>query len=135
MKRYMLDTNICIYIIKNKPQHVKKKFEAIDADQLFLSSITASELLYGAYKSEYVEKNIQALEVFFLKFQILDYDYSASDEYGKIRAYLERKGTVIGAMDMQIAGHSLANDMIVVTNNTKEFKRVEGLVLENWVEM
>jgi len=128
----MLDTNICIYIIKNKPQNVRKKFETVDASQLFLSSITVSELLYGAYKSQYVEKNLQALEIFFLKFQILDYDYSASDAYAKIRAYLEKKGRVIGAMDMQIAGHALANDMIVVTNNTKEFERVDGLVLENW---
>jgi len=129
----MLDTNICIYIIKNKPQNVRERFEAIDASQLFLSSITVSELLYGAYKSQYVEKNLQALEIFFLKFQILDYDYSASDAYAKIRAYLEKQGRVIGAMDMQIAGHALANDLIVVTNNTKEFERVDSLILENWV--
>ena len=133
MKRYMLDTNICIYIIKNKPQSVRKKFESIDASQLFLSSITVSELLYGAYKSQYVEKNLQALEVFFLKFEILDYDYRAADAYAKIRAYLEKRGTVIGSMDMQIAGHALANDMVIVTNNTKEFDRVDGLRLENWV--
>jgi tRNA(fMet)-specific endonuclease VapC len=129
----MLDTNICIYIIKNKPRSVKEKFESLKPEELFLSSITVSELLYGAYKSQYVEKNLNALEAFLLKFEIIDYDYAASDAYGQIRAYLEKQGRVIGQMDMQIAGHALSTDMVMVTNNTKEFERVEGLVLENWV--
>jgi len=131
----MLDTNICIYIIKNKPRCVKEKFESLKAEELFLSSVTVSELLYGAYKSQHIEKNLKALEGFLLNFQIIDYGYAASDEYGKIRAYLEKQGRVIGQMDMQIAGHALSEDMIMVTNNTKEFERVEGLVLENWVEV
>ena len=113
--------------------HVKEKFESLKIGEIFLSAITVSELLFGAYKSQHVEKNLQALEVFFLKFEILDYDYNASVEYGKIRAYLEKKGKVIGQMDMQIAGHALAEDMIIVTNNTKEFERVDGLRVENWI--
>lgn len=129
----MLDTNICIYIIKNKPQSVKKKFQEFHIGELCISSITVSELMYGAYKSQYVEKNLKAIEGFLMPFDIVDYDYTASVEYGKIRADLERKGKVIGNMDMQIAGHALALDMVLVTNNIREFERVEELVLENWV--
>lgn len=129
----MLDTNICIYIIKNKPQSVKKKFQEFNIGQLCISTITVSELIYGAYKSQFVEKNLKAIESFLIPFEIVDYDYMASVEYGKIRANLERRGSIIGNMDMQIAGHALALDMILVTNNTKEFERVEGLTLDNWV--
>jgi len=129
----MLDTNICIYIIKNKPQSVKKKFQEFNIGQLCISTITVSELIYGAYKSPFVEKNLKAIESFLMPFEIVDYDYMASVEYGKIRANLERRGSIIGNMDMQIAGHALALDMILVTNNTKEFERVEGLTLDNWV--
>lgn len=129
----MLDTNICIYIIKNKPQSVKKKFQEFHIGELCISSITVSELMYGVYKSQHVEKNLKAIEGFLMPFDIVDYNYTASIEYGKIRADLERKGKVIGNMDMQIAGHVLALDMVLVTNNMKEFERVEGLVLENWV--
>jgi len=89
--------------------------------------------MYGAYKSEYVEKNLKAIEGFLLPFEIVAYDYNAAIAYGKIRATLEKQGQVIGNMDMQIAGHALALNMTVVTNNTKEFQRVEGLALENWV--
>lgn len=129
----MLDTNICIYIIKNKPQSVKEKFREFEIGELCISSITVSELMYGAFKSQHTQKNYQAIESFLMPFEIVDYDYMASVEYGKIRANLEKKGTVIGNMDMQIAGHALALDVVLVTNNTKEFKRVEGLGLDNWV--
>ncbi len=129
----MLDTNICIYIIKNKPQSAKKRFEEYEVGQLCISSITVSELMYGAFKSKHTEKNLKALERFLMPFEIVDYDFAASVEYGKIRASLEKKGQVIGNMDMQIAGHALSRDMVLVTNNTREFERVEGLVLENWV--
>jgi tRNA(fMet)-specific endonuclease VapC len=129
----MLDTNICIYIIKNKPQSVKEKFQNFHIGELCISSITVSELMYGAYKSDYVEKNLKAIEGFLLPFEIVEYDYSAAVEYGKIRAILEKRGQIIGNMDMQIAGHALSLDMTVVTNNTKEFQRVYGLTLENWV--
>ena len=129
----MLDTNICIYIIKNKPESVKERFREFEIGELCISSITVSELMYGAYKSEQTEKNLQALESFLMPFEIVDYDYMASVEYGKIRANLEKKRQVIGNMDMQIAGHALALDMTLVTNNTKEFNRVDGLSLDNWV--
>jgi tRNA(fMet)-specific endonuclease VapC len=129
----MLDTNICIYIIKNKPQSVKQKFQEFSIGELCISTITVSELMYGAFKSQFIEKNLKAIESFLMPFEIVDYDYMASVEYGKIRADLERKGTVIGNMDMQIAGHALALDLILVTNNIKEFERVLDLKLDNWV--
>ena len=129
----MLDTNICIYIIKNKPQTVKERFKQFEIGELCISSITVSELMYGVYKSQHTEKNLKAITAFLMPFDIVDYDYNASLAYGKIRADLERRGQVIGGMDMQIAAHSLALDMILVTNNTKEFERVKGLELENWV--
>lgn len=129
----MLDTNICIYIIKNKPESVKERFREFEIGELCISSITVSELMYGAYKSQQIERNLQALESFLMPFEIVDYDYVASIEYGKIRASLEKKGQVIGNMDMQIAGHVLSLDMTLVTNNTKEFERVDGLSLDNWV--
>ena len=115
MKRLMLDTNICIYIIKNKPQSVKEKLKEYHIGELCISSITVSELMYGAYKSEYTEKNFKAIESFLLPFEIVEYDYSTAVEYGRIRATLEKKGSVIGNMDMQIAGHALTLGMTVVT--------------------
>ena len=133
MNKIMLDTNICIYIIKNRPQNVKKRFETFDVGMLCISSITVSELMYGVYKSQYVAKNLKALESFLMPFEILPYDYEAATAYGKIRADLERQGRIIGGMDMLIAAHALSLDMTIVTNNTKEFERVEGLRLENWV--
>ncbi len=129
----MLDTNICIYIIKNRPQSVKEKFQEFSIGELSISSITISELMYGAFKSQFVEKNLKAIEGFLMPFEIVDYDYMASIEYGKIRADLERKGTIIGNMDMQIAAHAISLDLVLVTNNTKEFERVLGLRLDNWV--
>jgi len=129
----MLDTNICIYIIKNRPKSVKERFREFEIGELCISTITVSELMYGAFKSEHTEKNLKAIESFLMPFEIVDYDFTASVEYGKIRAYLEKKGKVIGNMDMQIAGHALALDLVLVTNNTKEFERVEGLRLDNWV--
>ena len=92
----MLDTNICIYIIKNRPKSVKQKFQEFSIGELCISSITVSELMYGAFKSQFVEKNLKAIESFLMPFEIVDYDYMASIEYGKIRANLERKGIVIG---------------------------------------
>jgi tRNA(fMet)-specific endonuclease VapC len=129
----MLDTNICIYIIKNKPQAVREKFQEFNIGQLVLSSITVSELYYGVYKSSYVEKNLLALEHFLKTFDIIYYGIKASVEYGKVRADLEKKGTVIGGLDMMIAAHALSLDLTLVTNNTKEFCRVDELTVDNWV--
>lgn len=129
----MLDTNICIYIIKNRPQQVKEKFKNFSIGDLSISTITVSELIYGAFKSQQIDRNLKAIESFLMPFEIVNYDYQASIEYGKIRASLEKQGRVIGNMDMQIAGHALVLNLILVTNNTKEFGRVEGLELDNWV--
>ena len=134
MKRCMLDTNICIYIIKNKPEQARKRFKEYAIGDLAISSITVSELMYGANKSQYIEKNLKAVERFLLPFDIVDYDYKASLVYGEIRADLEKKGKVIGGLDMLIAAHAESLDMILVTNNTKEFNRVIGLDIDNWVE-
>lgn len=133
MKKQMLDTNICIYIIKNKPQSVREKLKEFDIGDVVLSSITVSELYYGVYKSEHMEKNLLALEHFLKPFDILEYDIKASVAYGKIRADLEKRGQIIGGLDMMIAAHALFHNMTLVTNNTKEFQRVKELRLDNWV--
>ena len=133
MNKYLLDTNICIYIIKNKPESVKQKFESLDLGDIFISSVTVSELVYGAYKSKKIEQNLKSLEKFFLPLEVVDFDYKSSYEYAKLRADLEKRGLVIGQLDMQIAAVALANDMILVTNNTREFERIASLKLENWV--
>ena len=133
MNDIMLDTNICIYIIKNKPKSVIEKFKNYNIGDISLSSITISELYYGVYKSNYVQKNLLALEQFLQPFNIVNYDLQASIEYGKIRAILEKQGNIIGGLDMQIAAHAKSLDMTLITNNTKEFLRVENLVIDNWV--
>ena len=129
----MLDTNICIYIIKNRPLQVKERFEELEIGDLSVSIITASELIYGAYKSQRIESNLEIIESFLMPFDIIDFNYTSAIEYGKIRATLERQGQVIGNMDMQIAAIAKTNNMTLVTNNLKEFNRIENLKLENWV--
>lgn len=129
----MLDTNICIYIQKNKPVQVRERFKVFEIGELVLSAITVSELYHGAYKSAYVAQNILALEQFLRPFDILDFDFKASIEYGKIRASLEKDENVIGGLDMMIAAHARSVDAVLVTNNTREFQRVANLSLDNWV--
>ncbi len=133
MNKVMLDTNICIYLIKNKPIEVKEKFNAYEVGEICISSITVSELYYGVHKSQMVEKNLQALALFLAPLNIVDFNEKASIGYGKIRAVLESKGNVIGSLDMLIAAHAMSLGVTLVTNNTKEFERVDGLKLENWV--
>ena len=118
--KYMLDTNICIYAIKHKPPEVIKNF----------LSITYGELMHGVEKSQAVERNRAAITLFLSSISILPFDNYAAEEYGKVRAELERKGTPIGPMDMLIAGHARSERLILVTNNTREFFRVEDLDLE-----
>ncbi|HBA50803.1 MAG TPA: VapC toxin family PIN domain ribonuclease [Lachnospiraceae bacterium] len=130
--KYMLDTNICIYTIKKKPESVIRKFLSHDPDELCISSITYAELMHGVEKSQAAEKNRLALTLFLSPIVVLDFGSSAAEEYGKIRAELERKGTPIGSMDLLIAGHAKSENLILVTNNTREFVRVEGLKLEDW---
>lgn len=130
--KYMLDTNICIYVIKNKPAKVLKKFAQIDTNDICISSITSSELWYGVYKSSSFERNAIALEEFLSPLTILEYDENDSKIYGKVRANLENKGNIIGSMDLLISAHALSKNLILVSNNLKEFRRVQGLKLENW---
>jgi tRNA(fMet)-specific endonuclease VapC len=129
---YMLDTNMCIYIIKKKPPDVLKRFQKARISSIGISSITLSELFYGVVKSSEPVQNHLALAQFAAPLEILSYDHKASQHYGDIRYHLEKQGTPIGAMDMLIAAHALSVGCILVTNNEKEFKRVPHLKIENW---
>ena len=118
--RYMLDTNICIYIIKNKPESVIKELKRHDPTEICISAITYAELIHGVEKSMAVE--------------VLDFDINAANNYGKIRTYLEKQGTPIGPLDMMIAAHAQSLGYSIVTNNIKEFMRVPNLGVCNWVK-
>lgn len=130
--RYLLDTNICIYIIKKKPESVIKKFEKLKVGSIAISTITLSELYFGVAKSSKPDENLIALQEFISPLEILDFTISDSVIYGKIRNSLEKKGLPIGAMDLLIASIAKSNDLILVTNNVKEFSRIEDLKIENW---
>ena len=130
--RYMLDTNICIYAIKHKPEQVFMRLQEHDPIDICISSATYAELVHGVEKSKAIEKNRVALALLLANIEIMNFDSLAAESYGKIRADLEKAGTPIGPLDMMIAGHAMALDYTVVTNNTKEFERVNGLKLENW---
>lgn len=132
--RYMLDTNICIYVIKSNPEKVFKKLQTIHPEDVCISSVTYAELVHGVEKSAAVEKNRLALSILLANMEILDFDVDAADCYGKIRAGLEKNGTPIGPLDMMIAGHAQSLGYTVVTNNVKEFSRVSALKIENWAE-
>lgn len=131
---YLLDTNICIYLIKKKPAVVFERLNRISPRHVGISVITLAELDYGARKSSNAEKNISALNQFLIPFEIFEFDHPATLEYGKIRSELERKGTPIGPLDTLIAAHAKSLNRILVTNNESEFNRVEGLQIENWVK-
>ena len=128
--KYMLDTKICIYASKHKPPEVIKNFLKHNPEDICVSSITYGELMHGVEKSQAVERNRAAITLFLSSISILPFDNYAAEEYGKVRAELERKGTPIGPMDMLIAGHARSERLILVTNNTREFFRVEDLDLE-----
>jgi tRNA(fMet)-specific endonuclease VapC len=131
--KYLLDTNICIYIIKKKPEEVIKRFLKMKPDSIGISSITVSELYYGVAKSSKPNENTIALEQFILPLSVINYNKEDSIAYGKLRARLEQKGKLIGAMDMLIAAQALSRDLILVTNNEREFKKIEELSTENWI--
>ncbi len=131
--KYLLDTNICIYIIKKKPASVFEKFELLALGSVGISSITLAELQFGVNKSTNPEKNQEALYKFVTPLEIIDFDYKAAMEYGMIRAKLELNGTPIGPLDTLIAAHALSNNLILVTNNVKEFNRIDFLEIQNWV--
>ena len=130
---YMLDTDTCIYVIKRKPASVLKHLESLRPGQLALSVITFAELMNGAKKSRHVEKNVGRLNALSEFLEILPFNKQAAIAYGDIRSSLERQGRVIGSNDLLIAAHALSLDCILVTNNQREFNRVDGLKIENWV--
>lgn len=130
--KYLLDTNICIYIIKSKPAQVLQQFRSHAIGEIGVSSVTVAELAYGVAKSRHRGQNREALTQFLLSLTIANFDEEAASFYGSLRAALEQQGTPIGALDTLIAAHALSLDMILVTNNVREFDRVEGLEVVNW---
>jgi len=129
---YMLDTNICSYIIRNKPQSIKEKLQEVEKNNtIALSSIVVSELLYGATKKD-SPKLMRIVSAFIDNFIIYDYSKVSAQAYANIRTDLEKKGQIIGANDLLIASHALSLGAVLVTNNMREFKRVEKLSLEDW---
>jgi tRNA(fMet)-specific endonuclease VapC len=129
---YMLDTNMCIYLIRRRPPQVLEHFQRRTIGDIGISTVTLAELHYGAAKSQFPGRNQQALEAFILPLEVVPFDAAAAAAYGPVRAALERQGTPIGAMDMMIAAHALSLRLTLVTNNTREFARVQGLSVENW---
>ena len=134
MKLYMLDTDTSSYIIKNRPESVRRRLVQVKPEQLCISIITYAELLYGVERSSSQQVNHEIVMDFVRRLLVQTWDEAAAEVYAKLRADLERVGQPIGGMDMQIAVHALSLQAILVTNNTRHFERVSGLVLENWVE-
>lgn len=132
MLKYMLDTNMVIYAIKNRPQRVKETFQQHDG-LMCISSVTWGELVYGAERSQQTERNLADIEALAARLEISPMDTKAATHFGQVRAELYNAGQPIGPYDMMIAGHARSLGLILVTNNLKEFKRVPGLRLENWV--
>jgi tRNA(fMet)-specific endonuclease VapC len=130
---YLLDTNTCIYIINRKPASALRRIQTKRPEQVAISTITQAELEYGLARSKSPERNRIALLQFLFPFQLLDFDQLAAVQYGLIRSDLESIGKPIGSMDLLIAAQAVSRDLILVTNNEREFKRVEGLKIENWV--
>jgi tRNA(fMet)-specific endonuclease VapC len=130
--KYMLDTNICIYIIKKHPQVVYSHFKGLKIGDVCVSAITVSELQYGIFKSSKPTENQLALASFLTPLHILDFPVAAATSFGKVRVELEKKGTPIGNYDLLIAAHALCMGLTLVTNNVKEFARIPGLNIENW---
>ena len=128
----LLDTNICIYLIKQKPIAVFEHFRQYSVGNIGISTVTLAELRYGVCKSQHVEKNTKALDEFIVPLEIWPFDEDAARHYGEIRASLERAGTPIGSMDLLIAAHAVSLGVTLVTSNTREFSRVAGLTLTDW---
>jgi len=132
MLRYMLDTNLCIRVLRDRPQGLRERFNA-EAASLCISMVTLAELLYGAEKSQRSSETRREVERFAARLEVLPFDGDAAAHYANIRADLERRGQVIGAYDMMIAGHARSRGLVVVTGNLREFTRVEGLRSEDWL--
>jgi len=133
MIEYMLDTNICIYIGKNYPSKLKERFNHL-ADRLCISAITLAELQYGVEKSARPEINQEALTEFAARIDVLPFGAAAAIHYGRLRTELQRVGQLAGPLDMLIGAHARSEGLVVVTNNVREFVRMPGLRVENWVE-
>lgn len=132
--RYLLDTNICIALIKRKPAKILGRFDRLSPGDIGISAITLAELRYGVTKSQNIARNTQALEEFLLPLEIVDFDERAASAYGTIRAELENAGQPIGPLDTQIGAHAQSLNAVLVTNNTAEFCRIKGLRVENWLD-
>lgn len=131
MPGFLLDTNICIFVMSGRGASLAARFER-EASRLSISSVTLAELEYGVAKSAAPDRNRQALAAFVARLGVLDFDAAAAGAYGALRARLERAGQVIGPYDLMIAAHALSRGLVVVTNNRREFDRVEGLAVEDW---
>lgn len=130
--KFLLDTNICIFLINSKSQIVLDHFKKLSPGDVLLSSVTVAELEYGVEKSHHKEKNRRALQEFIIPLEVVPFDENAAHYYGVLRSYLEKKGTLIGPLDLMIASHAQSLDVTLVTNNLKEFKRVPRLNLQDW---
>jgi tRNA(fMet)-specific endonuclease VapC len=133
MLKYLLDTNIIIYTMKNRPEQVKRRFQKHEGE-MCISAVTLGELVFGAEYSQQVERNLADIEALVARLEVLPLDSKAAYHFGQIRAALYIMGQPIGPYDMMIAGHARAAGLILVTNNISEFERVPGLLLENWIE-
>ena len=131
--KYLLDTNIVIYTMKNRPQQVKRHFKEHNG-RMCISSVTLGELIFGAERSKQVKQNLTDIEAMIARLEVLPFDDKSAYHFGQIRALLYSIGKPIGPYDMMIAGHARASGLVLVTNNIKEFERVPGLLLENWVD-
>lgn len=129
---FLLDTNICAFLKNRKPPHVLEKLKAVIDRPIFVSSITVAELQFGVYNSSFPEKNRISLLEFLAPFQLLDFDDDDAEQFGMIKKNLKDKGTLIGPFDLLIASQALTKNLILVTNNTTEFKRIDGLRIEDW---
>jgi tRNA(fMet)-specific endonuclease VapC len=130
---YLIDTNICIYILNRKPKSVLDRFESFNTEKIGISSITVAELEFGAKNSKRRKENLERLELFLFPFEILPFKGKSAKFYGDIRSKLELKGHVIGQLDMLIAAQALEKNLVLVTNNQKEFSRISNLKLDNWI--
>jgi len=131
---YLLDTNICIYTINKRPEHVIKKVKSCNHEEICISSITIMEMEYGLQRSKIKDLTREALIDFILPFEIINFNSGDAYEYGKIRAHLESIGKPIGAYDLQLAAQAISRKLILVTNNVKEFSKIPEIEIENWYD-
>ena len=132
--KVMLDTNTCIAIIKQKPPQALKRFNAYRVGEIGISWVTLAELEFGVAKSQHLEKNQAALDEFVLPLEIANFDRETARVYGRVRALLEKKGTPIGSLDVMIGAHALSLGVTLATNNTREFSRIKGLAVVDWLD-